>query len=115
MLLKISYKALLNLALSVICGASFSAMAQTYPSKPITLVIPFAAGSGTDLNARTYVAALTTETKWQVVIEAKPGANGAIGTAFVAKAAPDGYTLLFTGGGSITKTFIKNLSVDVLT
>ena len=72
------------------------AAAQDYPNKPITLVVPFGPGSGTDQMARLYAKALGDELKVPIVVENKGGASGFIAAQFVAKAAPDGYTLLMT-------------------
>ena len=72
------------------------AHAQDYPSRPITIVVPFAAGSGTDQTARLMAQALSQEYKVSVLVDPKPGASGFIASQFVAKAAPDGYTLLLT-------------------
>jgi tripartite-type tricarboxylate transporter receptor subunit TctC len=74
----------------------FAASAQTWPARNITLVVPFAAGGGTDAIARVLAEKLTARLGQTVVVENKAGAASAIGTAFVAKAAPDGYTLLMT-------------------
>jgi tripartite-type tricarboxylate transporter receptor subunit TctC len=70
--------------------------AQTYPSKPITIVVPFAPGSGTDQQARAMAQALTQQYKVPVIVDNKAGASGFIAAQYVAKAAPDGYTLLLT-------------------
>ncbi|MGO4389806.1 Bug family tripartite tricarboxylate transporter substrate binding protein [Variovorax sp. M-6] len=72
------------------------AHAQAYPEKPITIVVPFAAGSGTDQQARSMAQALSTEYKVPVVVDNKAGASGFIAAQYVAKAAPDGYTMLMT-------------------
>ncbi len=72
------------------------ACADTYPSKPITIVVPFGAGSGTDQLARIVGAALSEEAKVPVVIDNKGGASGMIAAQQVAKAKPDGYTVLMT-------------------
>ncbi len=83
------------------CAALFggtAALAQpaAYPSKPVTFVVPFAAGSATDQLARALGQSLTTDTKQPVVVDNKGGASGMIAAQFVAKAPADGYTVLIT-------------------
>ncbi len=73
-----------------------SALAQAYPSKPISLIVSFPPGGDTDALARTFAEKLQARVGQPVMVENKTGASGTIGNAFVAKAAPDGYTLLFT-------------------
>jgi tripartite-type tricarboxylate transporter receptor subunit TctC len=73
-----------------------NAIAQSYPSKPVKLVVPFPAGSATDLVARLAGQQLQEALKQPFVVENKPGAQGAIAAEFVAKSAPDGYTLMVT-------------------
>lgn len=72
------------------------ASAQDYPSKPVTFVVPFAAGSATDQIARALGQGMTESTGQTVVIENKPGASAIIGAQTAARAAPDGYTVLIT-------------------
>jgi len=84
-----------GLALAALFGTA-SAGAQDYPSRQITIIVPFAAGSGTDQQARAYSQAITSEFKVPVVVDDKPGASGMIAAQAVAKAPPDGYTILFT-------------------
>ena len=76
------------------CGPSDAATAQTYGGKPIRVIVPFPPGGGTDLIARETTQAVANNTQWIFVIENKPGAGGNLGVAEVAKAAPDGYTLV---------------------
>ena len=72
------------------------AFAQDFPAKTITFVVPFAAGSATDQLARSLGQQLSADSKQSVVIDNKPGASGFIAAQYVAKAAPDGYTVLIT-------------------
>ena len=81
---------------SAILAAAGAAGAQTYPERPITFVVPFAAGSATDQLARALGQAVTEATKQTVVVDNKPGANAFIGAQFVARAPKDGYTVLIT-------------------
>lgn len=77
------------------------ASAQTYPSKPITLIVGFAPGGLTDLLARLVAPIMAEKLGKQVLVENRPGAAGNVGTAAVANAKPDGHTLLFTSAGPI--------------
>jgi tripartite-type tricarboxylate transporter receptor subunit TctC len=75
--------------------------AANYPSKPIRLIVPYAPGGGTDVLARLAARAITDKLGQPVVVENKPGAAGIAGTEFVARAAPDGYTLLMAPSGPL--------------
>ncbi len=86
-------------ALSAACALAFGAAAvqsQTFPSKTITIVVSYPAGGDTDALGRLFAEKLSARVGQNVVVENKPGASGTIGNAFVAKAAPDGHTLLLT-------------------
>ena len=83
------------------CFAPFAAAAQSWPTRSITLVVPFAAGGGTDAIARVVAEKLSARLGQPVVVENKAGAASAIGTAYVAKAAADGYTLLMTTNSAL--------------
>ena len=76
--------------------ASGSAHAQSYPSKPIRLIVPFAAGGAADMVARLVGQAVGERVGQSVIVENRPGATGTIGSLAVARAAPDGYTILMT-------------------
>ena len=81
--------------------------AQAFPSKPVTLIVPFVPGGGTDSIARDVAKLLSERLEQPVVVENKGGGGGAIGANFVAKATGDGYTLLFA-----TSTFVTNSSLE---
>jgi tripartite-type tricarboxylate transporter receptor subunit TctC len=83
-------------AMALIAGASSSAVAQSYPAKQVTFVVPFAAGSATDGLARALAQDISAQTKQPVIVDNKPGANGFLGAQAVAKAPPDGYTVFIT-------------------
>ena len=93
-----------------------TAGAQAYPTKPITMIVPFGAGGGTDIIARAVSEDLAKALKQSIVVEPRPGANGAIGSAVVARAAPDGYTLLFTASStySLNPNLMKEPPYDQL-
>ncbi len=96
------------LALAAALGfATVAAHAQTYPTKPIKVVVPFAAGSATDQVARSFGAKMQEALGQPLVIENRPGVNGMLGADAVAKAAPDGYTLLV--GTNSTNAALKSL------
>jgi tripartite-type tricarboxylate transporter receptor subunit TctC len=91
-------KTLLTLLFVLFAGA---ALAQEYPAKPVRVIVPYVAGGNADIWARTLAQKLTESFKQAFVVEKKPGANGGIGTDYVAKSAPDGYTLLAVASGPI--------------
>jgi tripartite-type tricarboxylate transporter receptor subunit TctC len=91
-------------------------LAADYPSRTITLIVPYSAGGGTDIAARLVAPGLSDALKQTVVVVNKPGAGSIIGVEFVAKAAPDGYTLLFTAsdGMVMDPAIYKNLPYDTV-
>lgn len=91
-----------------------SVFAQSYPNKPIHFIVPFSPGGPNDIRARLIGEKLTESWGQQVMIENKPGADGAIGMEFVAKAAPDGYTILLGTSGAtvVTPNLYKKVRYD---
>jgi tripartite-type tricarboxylate transporter receptor subunit TctC len=101
------------LALALI-GTAVSAHAQEYPTRPITMVVPFAAGGPTDTVGRMIAQSMSTRLKQQVIIENTAGAGGTIAAAKVARAAPDGYTLfLHHIGQSTAPSLYRKLPYNV--
>jgi tripartite-type tricarboxylate transporter receptor subunit TctC len=100
-------------AVIALCVAG-PAWAQAYPSRPITLVVPYPPGGGVDAMARIVAEKLSTALGQQVIVDNRGGAGGNIGTRAVAKSAPDGYTLLLghTGSISINPTLYTNAGYD---
>jgi tripartite-type tricarboxylate transporter receptor subunit TctC len=95
--------------------ATSLAAAQTYPSRRITFVVPYTAGSGFDTVARTVGQKISERLGQPVVVDNKPGASGNIGTEFVANSAPDGYTLLHTGAPhTVSPSLNKALRFDAV-
>jgi tripartite-type tricarboxylate transporter receptor subunit TctC len=96
--------------LAALCGAvlcSSAALAQSYPTKPIKAIVPFAAGSATDQIGRAFAAKMSETLGQVIVVENKAGVNGMLGADAVAKAAPDGYTILI--GTNSTNAALKSL------
>ena len=90
---------------AVLAAASW---AQTpYPNRPIRIIVPYTAGTGIDVLARVIGQKLGDRLKVAVVVENRPGASGNIGTEAVAKAVPDGYTLLMTASTHVTNAALQ--------
>jgi len=104
-------------AASVSLGALLvaPAIAQTYPSKPIRIVVPFGAGGVADLTARTVAQKMSESMGQAVAIENKPGAGGVVAGDTVAKAEPDGHTLLLMSNGTaVSAGLFKSLPFDAV-
>ena len=100
------------LALTVV---SASALAQTWPAKPMRVIVPFTAASATDTIARIVSERLSAQLGQNIVIENRPGAGGTIGVGVVARAEPDGYTILVHSSSfTVTPSTYPNLSYDTL-
>lgn len=100
-------------AISLSMALTGAAKAQSYPSQPIKLVVPFAPGGATDQVARTIGPVLAKRLGQSVVVENRPGASGSLGAGDVARAKPDGYTLMVAlDSQAINHHMVKNLSYD---
>lgn len=94
--------------------ASGAALAQTYPAKPVRILVGFAPGGGTDIMARAVGAKLTESMKQQFIVENRPGANANLAAKLAAEAPADGYTILFMSVAHImSKPVYKNLGYDI--
>ncbi len=99
-------------AIAVIAGAG-AVHAQPYPAKTVRMVVPFPPAGGTDIIARHLAAGMTESLKRQVIVDNRGGANGIIGTEIVARAAPDGYTLIFVSSPhSVNPSLYAKLPYD---
>lgn len=99
---------------AIAAGFSLAASADTWPSRPIHLIVPFSAGGSTDQLARAIQQPMSEMLGQPVVIDNKPGAGGAIGAELVSRAAPDGYTLVFGNSGpSAVASLLRKLPYDV--
>src|SRR5688500_15097023 len=93
--------------------AASAAAQEAYPTKPVRLIVPFSPGTGIDILARTLGQRLTERWKVSVVVDNRPGASGNIGTEAVAKAAPDGHTLLTTASTIVlNRSLFKSVPYD---
>ena len=106
-----------SLALALVLAAGTgSAFAQAYPSRPVRMVVPFPAGSATDLAARVMAQQLTVSLGQSFIVDNKPGAGGSIAATEVIRSAPDGYTLLFSSNSAVASNvaLLKNIPYDPL-
>jgi len=95
---------LLYQLMGVVTGVTLSfgvLHAADFPSKPVTLVVPYAAGGSTETMARVYAKALGEHLGQPVIVQTRPGGGGAVGATMVAKSAPDGYTMLFAAASAL--------------
>lgn len=94
--------------------ATIAAQGQGYPTRPVTVVVPFATGSASDVFTRLVLDHITARGTFRFVVDNKPGAGGNVGTQQVAKAAPDGYTLLMSSSGPLAanRILVKSLGYD---
>jgi tripartite-type tricarboxylate transporter receptor subunit TctC len=93
--------------------AAFAVQAQEWPAKPVHFIVPYPPGGGTDVIARIVQSRLSEALGQQIVIENRGGAGGALGTEAAAKAAPDGYTFLFTLSSHTINPLLYKLNFDV--
>ena len=99
--------------LSVSCGMLYAQNAQNFPVRPVRIIVPATPGNPSDIIARIIGIKLSEYWGQPVVFENRPGAGGTLGTAYAAKAAPDGYTLLIAVGAFITNAALQsNLPYD---
>lgn len=93
---------------------AFAQGTDNFPTRPVTIVVPFPAGGATDITARLVAEGLSKKWGQSVVVENKPGAGGNLGSEYVARAAPDGYTLVLgvTGSHGINTSLYKNMRYD---
>ena len=94
--------------------ATMTAQGQTYPTRPVTVVVPFATGSASDVFTRVVLDHMATRGTFRFVVDNKPAAGGNVGTQQVAKTTPDGYTLVMSSSGPLAanKILVKNLGYD---
>ena len=91
---------------------SHAALAQTFPTKPVRVVVPFPPGGGTDIVARTVTPKMAEILGQPFVVENRVGAGGAIAAEFVAKSAPDGYTLFFAASPQFSLPLLQKVNFD---
>src|SRR4051812_37613269 len=95
------------------CVLTLPALAQSWPTKPVKVVVPFTAGSATDIMARTVTQRLSDQLGQPFLVDNRPGAGGTIGVGLVARAEPDGYTVLVHSSSyTVTPTTYPNTQYD---
>jgi len=109
-----SFKSVLFAVAAIVSCLAGPAAAQPYPSRPVTLVVPFAPGGASDVTARTLANRMGEILGQRIVIDNKPGAGGAVGAESVSRAQPSGYTLLFWNIGFVTTAHLAKLTYDHL-
>ena len=109
-------RTVMGIVLTATCVFAQSADAANidYPIRPVHIVVPYAPGGSTDVYARLIAAKTGERLKQSFIVENKPGGNAIIGGEFVARSAPDGYTLLNIGGSNYSSVFTKNSPIDIL-
>jgi len=110
--MKLPYRGLVT---AVLCALAFPALADTYPTKPIRVIVPFPAGGGTDIIAREVTNKVAMAMGWRFVVDNKPGSGGNLGVDAAAKASGDGYTIVLgqTSNLAINPTLYRKLPYDV--
>ena len=93
---------------------TFGAYAQSYPARPVKVIVPLAPGGGSDITARQFSAKLSEALGQQFVVDNRGGAGGLIGVEMAAKSAPDGYTLLMVGGGYAATAALQKNSEEAI-
>lgn len=102
------------LALCIVSLAPLVSASEDYPSRPLKVVAPMAAGGGTDTVARLFAQKMSARLAQPVIVENRAGAGGQIGTEIVASAAPDGYTLLFASSSTLTLPYLRKTRFELL-
>ncbi len=103
------------LAMAALLGGALPAMAQAYPDRPITLIVPFPPGGSTTIVARIVADKMSEALGQQIVVDNRGGAGGTIGTRAAAKSAPDGYTIVlgYSGTMAVAPSMIANIGYDI--
>lgn len=106
---------ILTIALALMPGVAGIAVAQSWPIKPVRVIVPLPAGSGTDITGRAIAQKLAVQLGQPFVVDNRPGASGTIGVGLVARSEPDGYTILVhSSSWTVTPSTMSNLPFDTL-